>query len=183
MEGSFPQFAGVTLGQSVCSVVSANSALTSPQPASPNDQVYSCDQCGHEANVTVDLKKHKAEVHKNSAYTCDQCKYMANKTEYQKKHMAYEHKDSKYYCEQCELENSRTEDLKHHIETQYKAGSWEQYPPVEESIPQIAGDTPGQSVCSVVSADSALTSPQPAGHKDQVYSCDQCGHEANVRLT
>ena len=127
---------GVTPGQSVCSVVSANSALTSPQPASPNDQVYSCDQCGHKANVTVDLKKHKAEVHKNSAYTCDQCKYMANKTEYQKKHTEYEHKDSKYYCEQCELENSRTEDLKHHIETQYKAGSWEQYPPVEGSIPQ-----------------------------------------------
>ena len=77
-----------------------------------------------------------AEVHKNSAYTCDQCKYMANKTEYQKKHTNYEHKDSKYYCEQCELENSRTEDLKHHIDTQYKAGSWEQYPPVEGSIPQ-----------------------------------------------
>ena len=90
------------------SVVSANSALTSPQPASPNDKVDSCDQCGHKANVTVDLKKHKAEVHKNSAYTFDQCKYMANKTEYQKKHTDYEQKDSKYYCEQCELENSRT---------------------------------------------------------------------------
>ena len=59
-------------GQSVCSVVSARSALTSPQPAGHKDQVYSCDQCGHEANVTVDLKKHKAEVHKNSAYTCNQ---------------------------------------------------------------------------------------------------------------
>ena len=117
-------------------MVSANSALTSPQPASPNDQVYSCDQCGHEANVTVDLNKHKAEVCKNSFYTFDQCKYMANKTEYQKKHTNYEHKDSKYYCEQCELENSRTEDMKHHIETQYKASSWEQYPPVEGSIPQ-----------------------------------------------
>ena len=72
---------GVTPGQSVCSVVSADSALTSPQPAGHKDQVFFCDQCGHEANVTVDLKKHKAEVHKNSAYTCDQCKYMANKTE------------------------------------------------------------------------------------------------------
>ena len=102
VEGSIPQFAGVTPGQSVCSVVSARSALTSPQPASPNDQVDSCDQCGHKANVTVDLKKHKAEVHKNSAYTFDQCKYMANKTEYQKKHTEYEHKDFKYYCEQCE---------------------------------------------------------------------------------
>ena len=127
-------------------MVSANSALTSPQPASPNDKVYSCDQCGHEANVTVDLNKHKAEVHKNSAYTCDQCKYMVNKTEYQKKHTEYEHKDSKYYCEQCELENSRTENMKHHIETQYKAGSWEQYPPVEGNIPQAL---PQVSLCAV----------------------------------
>ena len=102
MEKSNPQFAGVTLGQSVCSVVSAKSALTSPQPASINDQVYSCDQCGHEAIVMVDLKKHKAKVRKKSAYTCDPCKYMANKTEYKKKHTDYEHKDSKYYCEQCE---------------------------------------------------------------------------------
>ena len=92
VEGSNPQFAGVTPGQSACRLC----PYSSPQPAGPNDKVYSCDQCGHEANVTVNLEKHKAEVHKSSAYTCDQCKYMANKTEYQKKHTYYEHKDSKY---------------------------------------------------------------------------------------
>ena len=139
----------------------------------------SCDECGYKVRKKKKLRKHKAEEYNKPVSLCEQCKYKAKKTEYRNKHMEHEHKDPKYYCEQCEFETSSTEDLKHHNKTQYKAGSWEQYPPVEGSIPQFAGVYPGQSVCSVVSADSALTSPQPVSPKDQVYPCDQCGQEAN----
>ena len=110
MEGSIPQFAGVTPGQSVCSVVSARSALTSPQPAGHKDQVYSCDQCGHEANVTVDLKKHKAEEHKNSAYTCIQCGLEDAGTAPLKKHKKQSYKDSAYSCSQCQAEANSTDE-------------------------------------------------------------------------
>ena len=89
VEGSIPQF--------------AVSARTSPQPASHKDQVYSCDQCGHEANVTVDLKKHKAEKHKNSAYTCNQCGLKDAGTAPLKKHKKQSYKDSAYSCGQCRV--------------------------------------------------------------------------------
>ena len=77
-------------------MVSADSALTSPQPASPKDQVYSCDQCGHEASVTVELKKHKAEVLKNSAYNCNQCGLEDAGTANLKKHKKQSYKDLAY---------------------------------------------------------------------------------------
>ena len=85
-------------------MVGADSALTSPQPASPKDQVYSCDQCGHEASVTVELKKHKAEVLKNSAYNCNQCGLEDARTANLKKHKKQSYKDLAYSCGQCRAE-------------------------------------------------------------------------------
>ena len=101
---------GVTPGQSVYSVVSADSALTSIQQAGHKDQVYSCDQCGHEANVTVDLKKHKAEVHNNSAYTCNQCGLEDAGTASLKKHKKQTYKDSAYSSGQCQAEANSTDE-------------------------------------------------------------------------
>ena len=83
---------------------------TYPQPAGHKDQVYSCDQCGHEANVTVDLKKHKAEVHKNSAYTCNQCGLEDAGTASLKKHKKQSYNDSAYSCGQCQAEANSTDE-------------------------------------------------------------------------
>ena len=235
VEGSLPQPVGSTSGQSVRSLISADSALSAPQPGSPEDQVYSCDQCGNkasrtedvkmhkenvqtnsvnpcdqcgckaykteylkkhrkmvhkkstyscalrgdEANMTEDLKKHREEIHQNLVYSCFQCGFEANKIEDIKKHREEEHKAPVYLCSQCGFKANSTEDLKHHKETQHLADSWEQYPPVEGSLPQPVGSTSGQSVRSLISADSALSAPQPGSPEDQVYSCDQCGNKAS----
>ena len=50
----------------------------------------------------VDLKKHKSEVHKNSAYTCNQCGLEDAGTAPLKKHKKQSYKDSAYSCGQCQ---------------------------------------------------------------------------------
>ena len=59
---------------------------------------------------TVDLKKHKAEVHKNSAYSCNQCGLEDTGTAPQKKHKKQSYKDSAYSCGQCRAEANSTDE-------------------------------------------------------------------------
>jgi hypothetical protein len=58
----------------------------------------------------VDLKKHKAEEHKNSAYTCNQCGLEDAGTAPLKKHKKQSYKDSAYSCGQCQAEANSTDE-------------------------------------------------------------------------
>ena len=62
-------------------------------------------------SVTVDLNKHKAEEHKNSAYTCIQCRLEDAGTAPLKKNKKQSYKDSAFSCGQCQAEANSTDEV------------------------------------------------------------------------
>ena len=137
-------------------------------------QMFTCTKCS-------------ASLESGKEISCQLCSknFHVSCTDNKHKKEALSPKEMPWVCNMCRV-RPPVESLGHELSSMSlpevspnPAGSWEQYTPVEGSIPQSVGALPGQSVVSLISAHTAHTSPQLDLQENSKYTCDVCSFEAN----